>query len=207
MPVKAYFPTYLYSDYLMKDSRSNFKLKKELLKDVKKIHQHDDEGKKWSEENYPCGYTSYSSFSEIHLINSNFASFEKEVSKHVQKFARKLDYELSDQKLEISNSWINIQGKYAQHSLHLHPQSVISGTYYLQCPKACGSLKFEDPRLSKMMHAPARKEHPHISNQHFLHFEPVEGYLILFESWLRHEVEANMSNKERISVSFNYSVS
>ena len=89
--------------------------------------------------------------------------------------------------------------------MHLHPQSVISGTIYLATPKNSGNLKFEDPRLSKFMAAPARKTHAKLTNQTFVEIEPHAGYVVLFESWLRHQVEPNLTQKDRVSISFNYS--
>lgn len=40
------------------------------------------------------------------------------------------------------------------HSLHLHPNSVVSGTYYVATPRGCAGLKFEDPRMSRFMASP-----------------------------------------------------
>jgi uncharacterized protein (TIGR02466 family) len=82
------------------------------------------------------------------------------------------------------------------HSLHLHPTSFISGTYYVQVPKGAGALKFEDPRLSKMMAAPPGRA--------FVSVPARAGDVILFESWLRHEVPPARYAGERISISFNY---
>ena len=82
------------------------------------------------------------------------------------------------------------------HSWHLHPTSFISGTYYVQVPKGAGALKFEDPRLSRMMAAPPRNS--------FVSLPARAGDVILFESWLRHEVPPARYAGERISISFNY---
>jgi uncharacterized protein (TIGR02466 family) len=81
--------------------------------------------------------------------------------------------------------------------------SVISGTFYVTVPKGSGVIKFEDPRLSKMMASPHRKDK--FKSASFARYTPQAGHVILFESWLRHEVETNTGNEERISISFNYS--
>jgi uncharacterized protein (TIGR02466 family) len=73
---------------------------------------------------------------------------------------------------------------------------VISGTYYLAVPKGTSPLRVEDPRAALFMAAPPRKI------QHDLN--PKAGEIILFESWLKHEVPPHHSNEDRISVSFNY---
>jgi uncharacterized protein (TIGR02466 family) len=106
--------------------------------------------------------------------------------------------------VRLTDCWVNIMPETAAHSLHLHPLSFISGTYYVVTPRGCPGLKFEDPRLSKFMAAPpklpaARPAHrPHIT------YPAKAGNVILFESWLRHEVAANRVAEERISVSFNF---
>ena len=74
--------------------------------------------------------------------------------------------------------------------------SFISGTYYVQVPRGAAALKFEDPRLSKMMAAPPGKA--------FVSVPAKAGDVILFESWLRHEVPPARYAGERISISFNY---
>jgi uncharacterized protein (TIGR02466 family) len=57
-----------------------------------------------------------------------------------------------------------------------------------------------------MMAAPKRK--PKIRNElrNFIYISPEVGDVLLWESWLRHEVPMNMSDDERISISFNYSL-
>ena len=91
---------------------------------------------------------------------------------------------------------VNVMPKGTAHSFHLHPQSIVSGTYYVRTPRGCAGLKFEDPRLSKFMAAPSRTAH--------IAYPARAGEVILFESWLRHEVPANQADGERVSISFNY---
>jgi uncharacterized protein (TIGR02466 family) len=102
----------------------------------------------------------------------------------------------------MSDCWLNIMPKGCAHSFHLHPHSVVSGTYYLRVPRGAPGLKFEDPRLSCMMAAPMRKAGS--ANQAHIVYPAKAGSLILFESWLRHEVPPNPVDEDRVSVSFNY---
>ncbi|MEO8316273.1 MAG: TIGR02466 family protein, partial [Pseudomonadota bacterium] len=90
------------------------------------------------------------------------------------------------------------------HSLHLHPLSVISGTYYVRVPKGAPGLKFEDPRLERYMGAPPRRADAAERNRAWVVIPAAAGGLLLFESWLRHEVAANPVATERVSISFNY---
>jgi uncharacterized protein (TIGR02466 family) len=100
--------------------------------------------------------------------------------------------------------WVNIMRSNAQHTAHIHPQSVISGTYYLQTPPRSSAIKFEDPRLGFLMNSPLIKPSAKTAHQRFVSLKPKAGDLVLFESWLRHEVPRNESETPRISVSFNY---
>jgi uncharacterized protein (TIGR02466 family) len=56
-----------------------------------------------------------------------------------------------DRRLVIETFWVNISPKYAYNALHEHPQSVLSGVYYLQVDEKSGSLRFRDPRAAKRM--------------------------------------------------------
>ncbi len=190
----------------MKDSKALKKLLQNLKGDSLKIFEQDKGGQSWSETHYANGYTSYSSFSNLHEINSTFIDLKKHLDKHVQKFTKALGFsneKRSTQKLTMQSCWLNIMPPKATHSLHLHPLSVISGTFYVTVPKGSGVIKFEDPRLSKMMASPQRKDK--FQSASFARYTPQAGHVILFESWLRHEVETNTGKEERISISFNYS--
>ena len=73
-------------------------------------------------------------------------------------------------------------------------------------PSGVSSIKFEDPRLAMMMAAPKRKFRARSELLNFIYRSPKVGDVLLWESWLRHEVPINMSDEERISISFNYSI-
>ncbi len=201
MSIKSYFPTFIYEELLLKDSKALKRLLQNLKSDSLKIFEQDKSGQSWSQSHYANGYTSYSSFSNLHEINSTFIDLKDQIDKHVQKFSKVLGF--ANEKRSMQSCWLNIMPPKAMHSLHLHPLSVISGTFYVTVPKGSGVIKFEDPRLSKMMASPQRKDNFHSAS--FARFKPQAGQVILFESWLRHEVETNVGKEERISISFNYS--
>jgi len=200
--IQNLFPTSIYYSQLKKSLPPSFN--KELLKECLKFAEIDTAGQKWCLENYLGGYTSYGSLSELHRISSTFSDLEKEFNKHVIKFAKHLEMDMEYKKLYLSSCWINIMPPGVTHSMHIHPLSVISGTYYVQTPSDCSSLKFEDPRLTCFMNSPPRKADASISNQRFHHLRPEAGHIVLFESWTRHEVPPNRAKKERVSISFNY---
>jgi uncharacterized protein (TIGR02466 family) len=202
MPIRACFPTFIYSSPLGR-TRAR-RLNSELLRECHQIRRHDDEGRRWSLRNYPGGYTSYASLCRLHRMSSTFMELERMVARHVRRFAKHLEFDLEGRSLTMTDCWVNIMPHRVGHSLHLHPLSTISGTYYVRTPPGCSSLKFEDPRLSKFMAAPPRRTDPQLHNRTFVSFPARAGHVILFESWLRHEVTSNRVNAERISVSFNF---
>ena len=89
------------------------------------------------------------------------------------------------------------------HTSHIHRNAVISGTYYVAVPEGAGPIVYEDPRLAMMMAAPARKASAPRELQNTISETPRPGTLLLWESWLRHEVPLNRALGNRISVSFN----
>jgi uncharacterized protein (TIGR02466 family) len=137
-------------------------------------------------------------------VSPTFAALAKIIDRHVARFARELEFDLGAGRLAMTDCWVNIMPRGVTHSLHLHPLSVISGTYYVRVPKGAPGLKFEDPRLERFMGAPPRKADAAERNRAWVVMPATAGGLLLFESWLRHEVAANAVNAERVSISFNY---
>jgi len=203
VPVRALFPTLLYREPLSPTGAGRFNA--ELADECRSLRAFDAAGRRWSAKNYPGGYTSYASMNELHRFSSTFVALEKKLLRHVRTFARALDFDLRGRTVRMSDCWVNIMPPTAAHSLHLHPLSFVSGTYYVTTPPGCPGLKFEDPRLSKFMAAPPRLTTARPSNRAHVTLPAEAGSVILFESWVRHEVASNQSAGERISISFNFS--
>jgi uncharacterized protein (TIGR02466 family) len=202
MSIQAWFPTFIYYEPLRKHGLDKFN--RELLKECYQIREFDAKGRAWSKTSYPGGYTSYASMDQLHRFSSTFAELEREINHHVKAFAKHLDMDLRKRRIAMTDCWLNIMPRQVVHSLHLHPLSFISGTYYVSTPPNCSRIKFEDPRLSKFMAAPPKVSKPRPENQQFVSYEAEAGKVILFESWLRHEVAVNQSDADRVSISFNY---
>ncbi|AXQ29691.1 hypothetical protein D0B54_13840 [Solimonas sp. K1W22B-7] len=197
---KAWFPTLIYHAPLMREGLRSFNAG--LVREAGQIRDYDEAGQRWSKVGYPGGYTSYGSLDRLHQFSSSFDTLRKAVDRHARSYARKLDWDLRGARLTMSDCWLNIMPRGCAHSFHLHPHAVISGTYYLRVPRGAPGLRFEDPRLSSMMAAPMRKADS--ASQAHIVYPAKAGDLILFESWLRHEVPPNPVEDERVSVSFNY---
>ncbi|HKB90166.1 MAG TPA: TIGR02466 family protein [Opitutaceae bacterium] len=200
--IQAWFPTFIYKAPLQGSglARTNH----EIADECYQLRDFDDAGRRWCKKNYPGGYTSYGSYPQLHTFSSTFTELEKKIRRHVLKFATHLDFDLQGRSLTMTDCWVNIMPPQVQHSLHLHPLSVISGTYYVRTPRGCSGLKFEDPRMASFMAAPPRRADTRDENRTHITLPAEAGSLILFESWLRHEVAANPTKQDRISISFNY---
>lgn len=175
-----------------------------LLRECRQLEHDDEAGRRWSASNYPGGYTSYNSASRMHAMSPTFAQLQREIDRHVKSYARSLEYDLTGRELTMTDCWVNIMPRQVVHSLHLHPLATISGTYYVQTPRGCPGLKFEDPRLDRYMAAPPLKADSSVDRRPWIIMPAAAGTILLFESWLRHEVAPNQATTPRISISFNY---
>lgn len=168
------------------------------------IAEDDEAGQDWCEEHGYPGYTSYASLTDLPWRFPVFAELVKVLDKHVAAFAKDLEFDLGDKALVLEDIWINILPEGGTHSSHIHPHSVISGTTYVAMPEGASALKLEDPRLAMMMAAPTRRKDCRDELRPFVYVAPQVGDVLLWESWLRHEVPLNMAEENRVSVSFNY---
>lgn len=204
--VKKIFESCLYHKSLFPNRPPHWN--KEFLREISQIQKIDEEGKKWSQKNYWGGYTSYGStsqsFDKLHRFSTTFEKLEKKIKPHVLQFAKQLYWDVDPQDLKISTFWINVMPQGTTHSFHHHPLSVISGTFYLQVPAGSSGIQFEDPRLAMMMACPPRLAKAPENMQPHLTVKPRPADLILFESWMKHQVPPNPAKTSRISLSFNY---
>jgi uncharacterized protein (TIGR02466 family) len=176
-----------------------------LLKSCRAIASGDKAGQRWSKENNYQGYTSYASLNDLPKRDPNFASLKAALDKHAMTFARELHLDLSGRRLRLDSMWVNVLEPGGVHTSHIHPQSVLSGTYYVDVPPGASALKLEDPRHASMMAAPVRREDAPESERTFVYVTPAAGEALMWESFIRHEVPMNTARQQRISVSFNYS--
>jgi uncharacterized protein (TIGR02466 family) len=202
MKIREYFPTRVYSAALQKTGAPE--LNRRLLQECRQLRADDAAGRRWSSKNFPGGYTSYGSSHRMQRISPTFEALERKLHSHVKAFAAAAQWNLKGRVLSMTDCWVNIMRRRTAHSLHLHPLSTLSGTYYVQVPSGSPGIKFEDPRLDRFMAAPPRAANARPSNRAWITLPAMPGHLVLFESWLRHEVAPNPVDEERISVSFNY---
>ena len=202
MTLRPLFVTQLYEATLAGE-RGFDVFNAELEEACRMLADEDEAGNAWCRDNAYGGYTSYASLNDLPTRASVFGALKAKLDKHAAAFARDLSFDLGGRKLRMDSLWVNVLKPGAAHSGHIHPHSVISGTVYVTTPKGAGALKLEDPRLPLMMAAPPRRADAPESTRSFVYVAPGPGTLLMWESWLRHEVVAGKGT--RISVSFNYS--
>ena len=177
----------------------------ELTASCLAIAEDDEAGQDWCDKNDFPGYTSYASLTDLDWRFPIFKDVVAALDLHVAHFAKDLDFDLGEKAITLDSLWINILPYGGIHTAHIHPHSIISGTTYVAMPEGTSAIKFEDPRLAMMMAAPTRRKTAREELRSFFYAKPKVGDVLLWESWLRHEVPMNMAEDDRISVSFNYS--
>ncbi len=198
MPVRTLFATHFYeADIGTPD------LLRELEQSCRLLAEEDGAGRGWSRAHGYRGYTSYASLDDLPQRDPAFADLKRLLDREVKAFARACHFDLA-KPLRLDSLWVNVLKPGGTHSGHIHPHSVVSGTFYVTVPAGSGALKLEDPRLPMLMAAPGRTDDAPEHLHPFIYAEPAPGRIFLWESWLRHEVVTNAAKSERISISFNY---
>ena len=196
----ALFATHIYQKETLKPQTPLFK---QLTSSSQDILDQDQKGHQWSQKAYKNGYTSYGSWDQLHLVAPPFAELKKKLDLHVARYLRDLNFDIQPNQIAMSRLWLNVMPAYCYHAWHIHPHSVISGTFYLQLPPGGAPIRFEDPRLGFFMNRPLVKNRK--QDTHFFALNPQVGQVVLFESWLKHEVPMHLeTNDVRVSLSFNY---
>ena len=198
MPLRHLFVTPLYEAQIGDDA-----LLAELAHSIRTLSDDDEAGRRWSRDHRYPGYTSYASLDDLPKRDPAFADLVKLLTRHAAQFAEQCAFEV-DRRPKLDSFWVNRLRGSSHHAGHIHPHSIISGTFYVEVPKGSGAIRFEDPRLPLMMAAPPRRKGAPEELQSFITVDPRPGLLLLWESWLRHEVLPGSGRGERLSVSFNF---
>lgn len=198
MPSRSLFVTRLYEADLLDAALVN-----ELAHSIRTLADDDEAGQRWSKEHRYSGYTSYASLNDLPRRDPAIADAAKLLTRHATTFAKECAFDLP-RKPKLDSLWVNLLKGSGHHGAHIHPHSIMSGTLYVEVPPGSGAIRFEDPRLPMMMAAPQRQLDAPEELRPFVTVQPRPGYLLLWESWLRHEVLPGSGRGERLSVSFNF---
>lgn len=198
MAVKILFPTLLFEAEI-----SDVQLIVDLAHSIRSLAREDAAGRSWSKKNGYAGYTSYASLNDLPKRDPGFASLAKILTRNAAAFAKQCGFDHSHRP-RLDSLWVNLMKGSGHHSAHIHPNSIISGTFYVEVPEGSGAIRFEDPRLQLMMAAPPRRGDAEEGLRSFATVAPRSGLVLLWESWLRHEVLKGSGRQERLSISFNF---
>jgi uncharacterized protein (TIGR02466 family) len=169
-----------------------------------KIQMDFDEVRKHLKFEKPTGWHSHSlsdpTFSSNFILDYKLSAFEDELEQHILQYLKQINSPLGTTKplkYRIYRSWMTLtsNGEYAH--THCHGDSDISGVYYLDSNSLDGNLFFQSP--NKIMSTSTCFTHIPDATE----IIPKTGLLLLFPGWLDHGVRTNITEHERISVSFN----
>tara|TARA_R110002126_G_scaffold147157_1_gene293175 strand:- start:90 stop:716 length:627 start_codon:yes stop_codon:yes gene_type:complete len=132
------------------------------------------------------------------LDHEQFKNVKNFIYESLNKFTKEVL--MSDQRLVVTQCWLNKNPKGSKHHEHVHPNSIISGVFYFKQDSKLPPISFSKSIQSAMKLDP--KKYNNLNSETFL-LPCTDGELILFPSNLKHSVPINMSEEPRISMSFN----
>lgn len=115
------------------------------------------------------------------------------------------DYGYKASSVRISY-WSIVSRAGAYNRRHNHPDSILSVAFYTQAPPGSGNLIFSDPRYGKLMESNIGRTDHSISLHGHIKVVPKLGRLVVFPSYLEHEVELSTCDGARIIYSLNLSL-
>ena len=130
--------------------------------------------------------------------------FLQDIEKICQEVAK--DVLKINKSIFLNNAWININQKDNLNQVHTHPNNILSGVYYVKTPEKCGNIVFRHPGFDMMerdWEDIVSDSNHNVYNSDTWWLPPKANTLYIFPSWIKHLVGPNMSDEERISISFN----
>jgi len=137
------------------------------------------------------------------ITNYNLNNLAEYIKKHTREYMKQADVFFNEgTRIELSRSWLNVYNNQDGQGWHGHADAYITGTYYYKVTDdlESGQISFRNP-------APfMRNGQFPIGNKYTMNvdYPPVEGALVLFPSWFEHRVRNNNTDKQRISISFDW---
>jgi len=129
----------------------------------------------------------------------------------IDEFVEMLDYTIADLsgRLGLIGSqplslWINVNPKHTFNITHNHQGSLFSGVFYIDADKDQGNIVFERNDDAEYFIPPVKNAPQTSYNSFATEYPPLTGNLYLFGAWMKHWVKPNLTDKDRISISFNW---
>ena len=107
--------------------------------------------------------------------------------------------------VKITSMWSIINKKGDFNIQHNHPNAYLSAAYYVKCPVNSGNINFHEGSEAKLIRHPNIKKFTEMSAMK-TSLEPKEGDLFVFPAYFYHDVGENLSNEDRIVISFNLDI-
>jgi uncharacterized protein (TIGR02466 family) len=139
------------------------------------------------------------------MKHTSVLSFFNKIQKNLNKAIIDLGWNSPSNEFKITSSWSIINKKGSSNNRHIHSDNYISAAYYVRAPEGCGDILFYDPREAKVIRKPKGVDGNALSAD-VINIKPKEGLLVLFPSYLYHSVEENITDNERVVISFNLDI-
>lgn len=180
------------------DIPNHEQLNKKLLQAIYVEKQKDNQGVSWSNG------IGWHSKDYLHQ-RPEFQDIAQIIVTNALESGEEIGFDLKRFTMILGNCWAVVNPKFAFNFVHNHPNSVLSGVYYVKAAENCGGIFFKDSRDVAHMFMPALTELTPWTLQKIT-YKATEGKMIIFPSWLNHGVEPNLSDEERVCISFNISM-
>jgi uncharacterized protein (TIGR02466 family) len=181
--ITGIFPTPIYISKLNR----KLTIKELLFIDKTKLNVYKNEGNITSIDNYI-------------LNNKLFKDLKKHLDLRVQDYFDKVISTTNKITPYITQSWLNYTEKNQYHHKHQHPNSLVSGVFYISCDEQFDNIKFFNEKYQTIK---PEVKNWNLWNSESWRFSVKTGDLILFPSSLTHMVENKEGTNTRISLSFN----
>ena len=131
--------------------------------------------------------------------------FFQSIQKYVADVFKEYGWLYVPGKVNLTEMWAIINKKNNFNIEHTHPNNYLSAAYYVKAPENCGSFIVTNPNSvsRERITASVRKTE---FNQNIAQIKPKEGDLLLFPAYLPHSVGMNLSDEDRIVISFNVDI-
>ena len=136
-----------------------------------------------------------------YILNEKpFANIKKELDLRVQDYFDKVISPANNITPYITQSWLNYTETNQYHHKHAHPNSLVSGVFYINCHEEHDKIKFFNDNYKTIK---LEIKDWNMWNSESWWFPVKTGDVILFPSSLTHMVETKQGDNTRISLAFN----
>ena len=146
--------------------------------------------------------SNYSGYQSSDILPGDCEEIDRLVE-HLNKEMNSCAKQVGLPELEVNNIWLNINPPGAYNHLHNHVGAVLSGVYYAEATPKHGNIQFERSDGAEY-HIPEYVEKDTYYTSTRATYAAKTGALYIFPGWLKHSVQGNTANTDRISISFNY---